>query len=133
MTTVNETPEQQPRSGQVFVGLAIMLVGFGFLVDRMDVWHINLSYRLWPLFPLAFGLARLIAGPQRTARGRRARGGIWLICVGIWGFISEFRLFGFDYDTSWPLLIVGAGLNMVWRSFEAPRGRRSQEQSHGAP
>jgi len=130
MTSMNQTPASGPnsqhalRGGQVFIGLAIMLLGFGFLFDRMDVWHVHLSRRFWPFFPLFFGLARLFDAPSARRRGRTVRGGMWMIYIGIWGFLTEFHVFGLDYDTSWPLLIIGAGLNLVWRSFEGPRARR---------
>ncbi len=52
------------------------------------------------------------------------RGGIWMIFIGIWGLLTEFQVFGLDYHTSWPLLIIGAGLKMVWRSLEGPGVRR---------
>jgi hypothetical protein len=48
-----------------------------------------------------------------------------LTAVGVWGLISEARLFGFDYSTSWPLLIIAAGMIMVWRAFEDAAGGRS--------
>lgn len=127
MTPTEKTPDDWSRGGQVFIGLAIMVLGLGFLLDRLELWHLRLSPRLWPLLPLAFGLARLLAGPGVTKRGRTIRSGVWLSGVGLWGLVSEFHVFGLDYDTSWPLLIVAAGLNMVWRSFEEPRARRIQE------
>src|SRR4051812_31852645 len=112
------------RGTQVVVGLAIMLLGAGFLFDRMDGWHVHVSRHLWPIFPLFLGLGRLLDAPRKRRRGRAIRGGMWMIYIGVWGFISEFHVFGLDYGTSWPLLIVGAGLNMVWRSLEGPAVRR---------
>jgi LiaF transmembrane domain len=132
MTSMNDITTQPrsqhtDRSPQVVVGLLIMLLGFGFLFDRMDVWHVHLSAHFWPLFPLFFGVARVLDGPRVTRRGRPVRNGVWLICIGIWGLISEFQIFGLDYETSWPLLIVAAGLNMVWRSLERPPVNRIEQ------
>ncbi len=130
MTSMNDTPTPEPGSqhatsgAQVLIGLAIMLLGLGFLFDRLDLWHIDLSRHFWPFFPLLFGVARLFDAPRTRRRGRTVRGGFWMIYIGIWGFLTEFHVFGLDYDTSWPLLIIGAGLNMVWRSFEGPGVRR---------
>ena len=129
MNDITTPPRSQEtnRSPQVVVGLLIMLLGFGFLFDRMDVWHVHLSTHFWPLFPLFFGVARMLDGPRVARRGRPVRNGVWLICIGIWGLISEFQVFGLDYDTSWPLLIVAAGLNMVWRSLERPPANRIEQ------
>jgi hypothetical protein len=112
-----------PRGAQVVIGLAIMLLGVSFLFERMDMWHVHLSRHFWPLFPLFFGLARLLDGGRGTRGGRQVRG-MWMIYVGIWGLLTEFHVFGLDYDTSWPLLIIAAGINMVWRSFECSRAGR---------
>jgi hypothetical protein len=34
---------------------------------------------------------------------------------------------GLDYNTSWPLLIVGAGIGIIWRAFEDPRNRQCRQ------
>ncbi|MEO6213293.1 MAG: DUF5668 domain-containing protein [Vicinamibacterales bacterium] len=125
--TVDNSSQDGSRSGQVFIGLALMLLGLGFLFDRMDLWHVHLSRHFWPFFPLFIGLARLFGGPRSSSHGPPGRGGIGMISVGIWGLVSEFHLFRLDYNTSWPLLVIAAGLNMVWRSFEPARPRRIQE------
>ena len=76
---------------------------------------------------MVMGAARLAttqADPDGRVRSRRS--GVWLIMVGFWGLISEFHLFGFTFATSWPLLVIGAGVLIVWRSLENGRaGRRS--------
>jgi hypothetical protein len=126
VTTVPDF-EQRPRGGQVLLGLALIVLGLGFLLHRLDLWHIHLSARYWPFILIFIGAARLLYGPFRTRRGRTRRGGVWMINIGLWGLISEFQLFGLDYGTSWPLLIVAVGLNIVWRSLEEPRSRKIQE------
>jgi len=127
IVNMEERSDREPRGGQVLIGLALMLLGVAFLFDQMDWWNVHLSRHFWPFFLLFFGVARMLAGPRRTRRGRVVRSGMWMIYIGMWGLISEYRVFGLDYDTSWPLLIVAAGLNMVWRSFETTRLRGTQE------
>jgi hypothetical protein len=126
MNDIASPPDSQDAAcgAQVAIGLAIMLLGAGFLFDRLDLWHVHLSRHFWPFFPLFFGLARLLDAPRKRRRGRAVRGGMWMIYIGVWGLINEFHVLGLDYDTSWPLLIIGAGLNMVWRSLEGPGIRR---------
>lgn len=46
--------------------------------------------------------------------------------------VSEFQLFGLDYSISWPLLVIGAGINMVWRSFEPECVGRSARRAEYA-
>ena len=117
------TIEQDARGidrGHVAIGAAIIMVGLAFFADQANWWHFHLSARLWPLILVFIGLARM-AWPRRDTRERRSRrGGLWLLMIGVWGLISEFRLFGLHYGTSWPLLIVAAGINMVWKALEQP-------------
>ena len=126
---MNTTDDSGARLGRsrVLLGLALMLLGAAFLADRLDLWHLELSSHFWPFIPLLIGLARVIDPPVSRRGHRSRRGGMWLIYVGVWGLISEFHLFGLDYHDSWPLLIIAAGLNIVWRSFEPPCTRSTQE------
>ena len=126
VTTATDS-SQRPHGGQVLLGLALMVLGLGFLLHRLDLWHIHVSGQYWPFILLFIGAVRLVFGPLRTRRGRSRRGGVLMINIGLWGLISEFELFGLDYGTSWPLLIVAVGLNMVWRALEEPRPQKIQE------
>jgi hypothetical protein len=67
---------------------------------------------------IAFGVSRLLA--PRTRNGKRPSRwtGIWFIYLGLWFFVNEFRVLGLWYNTSWPLLIVGTGIGMIWRAIE---------------
>ena len=119
-----------PSHGRVLVGMLIIAAGLVMLADRMGVPGIHLSGRFWPLFLIALGVVRLVdPPPQRNGRPRSRRTGAWFIYLGLWFLVNEFHIYGFDYQTSWPLLVVGAGVGMVWRAFENPCGgcRRVRE------
>jgi len=121
--------EESPRtnSGAILVGLILTFVGLAMLVDRTGISGIHLSSKLWPLVLIAFGCARLLAPPEpRNGQPRSRWTGIWFVYLGLWFFINEFRVLGFWYTTSWPLLIVGAGIGMIWRALEGSDRRVSQ-------
>jgi hypothetical protein len=105
---------------RVLFGLAIVLIGVAMLVERNATWGIQLNIRWWPLLLIFMGLARMAAPGERRGRTRSRRSGFWLLAIGAWGLISELELFGLDYSTSWPLVVVAFGMNMVWRSLENP-------------
>ncbi len=68
---------------------------------------------------LAFGVSRLLAPPAPRSGQQTSRWtGVWFVYLGLWFFVNEYRVWGFWYDTSWPLLIVGAGIGMIWRAIE---------------
>ena len=121
------TSERQDRGvdvGHMVIGFVVLVIGVGFLIGQMGIVHVRVSSRLWPLILVVMGLARVVWPRARDGQKPTRRGGIWLLSIGIWGLISEFRLFGLHYGTSWPLLIIAAGINMVWRAFEEPQTPR---------
>jgi LiaF transmembrane domain len=107
---------------QIVVGLIILGMGAVLLLDRYsDVRHIR---SWWPLVPILMGVVRLTnTHPQPRRRAGIRRSGVWFIMIGVWAFVSDSHLFGFTYGTSWPLLIIGAGVLMVWGALECG-GRR---------
>ena len=126
MSMTDQKPNGPDRK-RVLLGLVFILIGLTFMSYRLDVWEIRLSRHFWPFVPLALGLVKLIDPPINKHNRRSRRGGMWLIYIGAWGLISEYEQFGLDYGNSWPLLIIGAGLNIVWGSFESQAPRTRQE------
>jgi hypothetical protein len=114
-------PDDSPRPdrGPILVGLVIIFIGLTMLVDRTGISAIHLSGRFWPGVLIAFGVARLLA-PSRNGRPRSRWTGVWFVYLGLWFFVNEFHVLGLSYKTSWPLLIVGAGIGMIWRAIEGP-------------
>lgn len=111
--------EEGGNTGRIVVGLGIVLLGVVMLIDRTGLADIQLSRHFWPFILIALGLVRMVDPPRHHGRRSRRSGG-WLLWIGLWGLVSEFHVLGLDYDTSWPLLVIGVGLGMVWRAYGAP-------------
>jgi hypothetical protein len=113
--------------GPILIGLIIIFVGLAMLADRSGISAIHLSGKYWPAVLIAFGCARLLTPRVRPDGQRPSRWtGVWFIYLGLWFFVNEFHVFGFRYGSSWPLLIVGAGIGMIWRAIENPDRRECQ-------
>ena len=117
---------QRRRGGKVVTGLVVITVGVMLLLDRTGQYDFHLSGRLWPFLLILIGAARLAEGAWDRTRGWVTA--LWLIYVGGWGLVNEWHLFGFDYDTSWPLLVIGVGLLIVGRSLQGPRVRPNRRE-----
>ena len=102
------------------VGLIILAMGGMLLLDRLSAGHLR-DARVVALRADRHGRgAAWSNAPGATGRERgERRSGVWLIVVGLWGLVNEWRLFGLSYGTSWPLLVMASGAMMVWRSLEA--------------
>jgi LiaI-LiaF-like transmembrane region len=111
-------PRRQ-NMGQVMVGIVVLGIGIILLADRYLDTDVRLVHSWWPLILILMGAARLVAlPPQPERRAGCRRSGVWLIMVGLWALVSDSHLFGFTFATSWPLLLIGAGVLMVWRALE---------------
>jgi uncharacterized membrane protein len=118
------------RPVAVVGGLILLALGAALLLDRSGMVHID-GYLIAPLVLIVMGAAMTFEGtsvasfaPERDETGdirRRCRrrrmpgGGLWLIGIGVWMFISQNRIWGLGFDTSWPLFLVFIGLMMVVR------------------
>jgi hypothetical protein len=113
---------------RILIGLAVMLVGFLMLADRLSWWGFHMNVPLWPWVLFVLGLGRISHRPD----GARSisRSGVWLLAIGTWGLLTEYRLLGFAYGRSWPLLVLIVGIFMVWRALDtrttACAGRESR-------
>jgi len=119
--------------GPILVGLILAFIGLAMLADRTGLsGGLHLAGKFWPIVIIAFGITRLVARPApRTGHPQSRWTGIWFIYLGLWFFINEFHVFGLWYTTSWPLLIVGTGLGMIWRALEASDRQSSQRIEGG--
>lgn len=108
-------------------GLVLIAVG--------SIWYVEGSLpilRLWPYVMLAIALAHLWH-PEITSTGRRSwAGAFWLLFIAVWAFLTVNHVYGLDYHNSWPLLMIGGGIWLVWHSLENPgRGGCGRHGSRG--
>lgn len=111
-------------NGRVFFGVGLALLGIAMLTGRRDPPGLYLPSGWWPVFVILYGLARLFDPGESEGRPRSRRGGAWMLGLGIWGLVSETRLLGFGYATSWPLLVILVGITVVWRALDHPASCR---------
>jgi hypothetical protein len=109
------------RAGvRLLLGMFLTLVGALLLAGNLGYHVPDRIWQMWPFLLLALGIAKL-AWP---ARPEDARGGYWLIVVGLWGACNVFGWLGLDWDNSWPLFVLAIGLLLM---LEGARGKRLGE------
>src|SRR5262245_9690557 len=125
MQTNSERPERGLRPGVIAGGAILLVVGGTMFLDRTGMADVPIGRMIGPAFLILVGMAMLVergkvfCGARKTLpdgtsrRPSRRRdvhtGGLWLLGVGSWMLISQLHLFGLDYHTSWPLLIILSG------------------------
>ena len=106
----------------------IVLVGLGvlFLLDNLDLFELGDLWRYWPLVLIALGIAKIVQPDDRKGRSS----GAWLVMIGLWLLVGSLELFGLNFGSSWPLLLVGIGAVIVFQAI-VERTPRAPEDPHG--
>lgn len=116
-----------PRWSSLVGGIILIVFGGLFLVDTLDLADFGSAIRdYWPLIIVAVGVPKLF---DRERRG----GGIWLIAVGIWLQISNLGLFGLDWSSSWPVLLILVGAGMILHAIVDAASRGREQGEGGGP
>jgi hypothetical protein len=108
------------NTGALLVGVLIMALGVGLLLDRIGIiagfgWH-----NFWPCVLIVAGIIRL-SFPHDDGR----RDGGWMLFIGVLLLLNQMRVLRFQ--ESWPLFIVAVGGTMVWKEVFR-RGSRVREK-----
>ncbi len=125
-----------PRSfqpGAVIGGLLLLAFGAALLLDTTGTLHMRTGHLFPAIVLIVIGATMTMdrsafvyriperddagSGRVRVRQHRRGTGGLWLIAIGVWMFISQNHLWGFSFETSWPLFLVMTGLLMVIRGW----------------
>lgn len=119
----------KPPIGSMIFGAALIVAGTLLGVGRFGWLPIDNPADLWPLVLIGIGANKLWQTWGTAATGN----GAWLVLAGLWLLMVQLRLFGLSLRNSWPLMLIFAGLVVVWRSFvpgdsnprgeEVPNGR----------
>ena len=136
MEEIEQRPARSFRFGAVAGGLIVLTVGVAMLLDSTGAFDIRIGRLIGPLIMIVIGATSLLnggrigstCGPHGSDAdlgkvGRRARrrrggvGGIWLIGIGSWMLVSQTHLFGLNFGNSWPLIVILAGLMIVFRGM----------------
>ncbi|MES2296654.1 MAG: DUF5668 domain-containing protein [Pseudomonadota bacterium] len=111
---------------QLTWGVILIAIGAAFLLDRAGWLEISQFWQYWPFLIVVFGLVQVIG--YRSARD--LTGGLWLVVVGLWLYVSTEELFGLGFHNSWPILIIAWGAGMVVEPLIQKHLSSPMEQDH---
>lgn len=108
-------------SDSLFWGVFMILVGTGFMLDRLHIFRLR---EWWPLFLVAWGISKLVSS-------RHVWSGISTILIGLWCQASVSHWGGMSFSSSWPLLLIALGATTITRvCFEGWRTCHGGDQSN---
>ncbi len=113
---------------QVLVGVALAVVGMIFLLDLQHVFNVRAILPFWPVVLIVIGAIKL----AQPGQGRSRWVGSALILIGRLLTLRHLGIFDFRWRDWWPLLLIGAGLMMIFKQSRPPAGAQT-EASGGHP
>ena len=113
--------------GQLGVGLFLFIAGVALLLDKFDLFYAGHVWHYWPIIIIVIGVGKLLDAQF----AREYRKAYITLFWGSWFLISELHLFGLDYHNSWPLLLIGVGIGMLWKSASHSHFRYAEDHSNG--
>ena len=105
------TPSRPAVTPQAVVGVSICLMGIALTLDNFGIYELRSFAELWPIVPISIGVLTLMYGETRQDW---VKGTLWL-ALGIF-FIFRHPLI----REVWPLVLIGLGGYLVWRSRTGP-------------
>ncbi len=100
--------------GSLVAGILLLAVGVAFLLDNFGFIYIGEPVsHFWPLIIVALGLVRIL----QAENSRERRKGFGWVFFGLWLLVSVLHMFGLTFHNSWPLLLIGFGINAIWKSI----------------
>jgi hypothetical protein len=112
---------------QIGVGVFLLLAGVALMLGKFDFFYTESPWHFWPVIILAAGIGKLIDA-EFSWEYRKA---IWTLFIGGWLLVSELHLFGLSYHNSWPILLIGVGIGMMWKSIYPNHPHVIKEQGNG--
>jgi predicted membrane protein len=102
------------RAGVLF-GSVVLAVGVILLLNQQGIVD---AAQIFPFFwPVVFLAGGLLSLTRSTASGGRVWGGI-LTAAGILLFLDRLGYARFSFHALWPLVLIGVGITLVWRTLE---------------
>jgi|GEM_PF-834144 len=113
--------------GKLMWGVILMTLGVLFTLHNTEYIDIGNIKQFWPFILIAMGIIRVI----QPEFNRQRSSGVWLLMIGSCFLIGSLGLFGLDYGSAWPLLIVAVGAGLIWESLSRQQRREKSGEENG--
>ena len=104
--------------GSLISGLVIVTIGVVLLLGQLGVVDTNAIWRFWPAIFCIVGISRIGNADNMASRAW----GTLLVFLGGVLIAHEFGYFRYGLSQLWPAFIIGTGLLMIWRHYDAAQG-----------
>jgi hypothetical protein len=100
-------------------GIALLLIGFGVLFDRLEIFEFTWK-RIWPVLLALIGIWMTISAILYDQRGKIFSGS-FLFLLGVMFFLKNYQYITLQYNILIPALLVIIGLSFFMLFVYEPR------------
>ena len=118
---MDDFDEPHVHPGRLMIGAAIMVLGVVSLLVRLNILWPPVFALYVPIVLIVFGMIRIV-WPSRPGR---QIGGMWIALAG--GLLLFDRLDIMKLKESWPVVVIMAGLTLVFKALGWLPDRRRRE------
>jgi predicted membrane protein len=103
----------------LFSGFVFLTIGLVFLLGNMGLVKVDVAVRFWPVLLIAAGVFKLVEYHDDYRGGS----GVFWIVVGALFLMGNFHVLRVVTRDIWPVILIGLGCLMLWRSVVTRRER----------
>jgi predicted membrane protein len=108
-------------SRHLFSGFVFLTIGLVFLLGNMGYVNVEAIWHFWPVLLIAMGVFKMVEYRDDFRSGS----GVFWIVVGSLFLMGNLHILRIVFRDIWPVIFIGLGCLMLWRSTLARRERES--------
>ena len=111
---IEKNAQCSPWGASWLPGALLILIGTLVLLDHMNVIRGEAIWKYWPVLLIVLGIAKIVNEGKRV-------GGVVLTLLGAFLLAENLGYTSLTWGTVWPLILIAAGVAMIWGRFDLPR------------
>jgi predicted membrane protein len=104
--------------GHLFAGFLFVAIGVLFLLGNMGLVDTRSVFVYWPVLLIAMGAFKLVESRSDIAH---SPGVFWIVVGGLF-LLGNLGILRVAFRDFWPVMLIGFGVLMLWRSALVKRG-----------
>jgi predicted membrane protein len=111
---MRESMQRSARPPGMAAGIILIVLGTLFLLGHMGYVDTGRLWKFWPLIIVVVGLVKFF-------KERSHVGGAITVVIGVLLLLNQLGYLQLSWGSMWPLILIAAGIAMIWSRFEMPK------------
>ena len=111
---IHQTVQRNARPPGMATGIVLIALGTLFLLGHMGILDTGRLWKFWPLIIVVVGLVKFFHERSQLA-------GAITVVIGVLLQLSQLGYVQWSWGMVWPVILIAAGIAMIWSRFEMPQ------------